>query len=119
MSPSNSIEKLLDGLKKNSDVTDATIISRSGMHIAGNVPEHAHRETFVAMSAILLGAAETATSELKEKLSHVTIELKNTYILILNCGPKALLAIKMSKNGDIEKVISQACTVINQIEDSL
>ncbi len=119
MSPSNSIEKLLDGLKNDSDITDATVISRSGMHIAGNVPENVHRETFVAMSAILLGAAETATSELREKLSHVTIDLKNTYILILNCGSKALLALKMPKKGDVDKVISQAYEIINKIEDNL
>ena len=119
MSPSNSIEKLLDGFKENSKVSDATLISRSGMHIAGKVPENAHRETFVAMSAILLGAAETATSELKEELSHVVIELKKTYIIILNCGPKALLALKMSKDKDLEDVISEVSKTILKIEDEL
>ncbi len=119
MSPSNSLERLLEQLKENPDVEDVTLISRSGMHIAGNVPEHSHRETFVAMSAILLGAAETATSELKEDLSHVVIELKKSKILVLNGGPKALLALKISKDGNLDKILSDTPRIVSKMQDFL
>lgn len=119
MSPSNSLERLLEMLKENPDIEEVTLISRSGMHIAGNVPEHSHRETFVAMSAILLGAAETATSELKEELSYIVIELKNCKIIVLNGGPKALLSMKVLKRGDLEKIMSDTPQIISKMQDYL
>ncbi len=119
MSPSNSLERLLEKLKENPDVEDVTLISRSGMHIAGNVPEHSHRETYIAMSAILLGAAETATSELKEDLSHVVVVLKGSKILVLNGGPKALLALKIAKNGDLDRIVSDTPGIVSKMQDYL
>lgn len=119
MAPANSLERLLEDLKKKPDIEEATLVSRSGMHIAGDVPTKAHRETFVAMSAILLGAAETATSELKEDLSHVVIELKNSRILIQNGGPSALLAIKMPRKSDIDTILTDTSQTIEKIKDHL
>ncbi len=115
----NTIESLLDNIKENLDVDEVTLISRSGMHIGGDVPENAHLETFVAMSAILLGSAETATSELKEELSHVIVELKESRVLVMNDGPQALLAIKMPKSSDIEKVLKGLEEPIEKLKDLL
>ncbi len=115
----NTIERLLSGIKEDLDVDEVTLISRSGMHIGGDVPENAHIETFVAMSAILLGAAETATSELEEELSHVMVELKKSRVLVMNDGPSALLAIKMSKSCDIKEILEGLKDPIDELEDIL
>lgn len=119
MSPGNEIEKLLEEFKKNPDIEDVTLVSRSGMHIAGDIPGDAHRETFVAMSAILLGAAETATSELNEKLSHVVIELKGSKIIIQNGGPNALLATKITPKAEVEDILSESYNIIERIKEHL
>lgn len=115
----NTIEKVLSSIKKNLDVDDVTLISRSGMHIGGDVPDNAHMETFVAMSAILLGAAETATSELDEELSHVVVELENSRVLVMNNGPSALLAIKMSQDKDIDAVLEGIKEPTNELKELL
>ncbi|MGM0404712.1 MAG: roadblock/LC7 domain-containing protein [Thermoplasmatota archaeon] len=115
----NTIEKVLSSIKKNLDVDDVTLISRSGMHIGGDVPDNAHMETFVAMSAILLGAAETATSELEEELSHVVVELKNSRVLVMNNGPSALLAIKMSQDNDVDAVLEGIKEPMEELEELL
>lgn len=115
----NTIEKVLSSIKKNLDVDDVTLISRSGMHIGGDVPDNAHMETFVAMSAILLGAAETATSELEEELSHVVVELKNSRVLVMNNGPSALLAIKMSRDNDVDAVLEGIKEPMEELEELL
>ena len=88
------LEEILDNIKKSGTVTDAVLVSRSGMHIAGKVPSGAHRETFVAMSAILMGAAETSTSELKENLKIVTIILEKSKVAIGIVSSKAVLVLK-------------------------
>ncbi|MFO7792399.1 MAG: roadblock/LC7 domain-containing protein [Candidatus Saliniplasma sp.] len=115
----NTIERLLNKVKKDLDVDEITLISRSGMHIGGDVPENAHLETFVAMSAILLGSAETATSELDEELSHVVVELKKSRVLVMNDGPSALLAIKMPKDSDMDKILQGLEEPIEELKDLL
>jgi len=115
----NTIERLLNDIKEDLDVDEVTLISRSGMHIGGDVPENAHLETFVAMSAILLGAAETATSELEEELSHVVVELKRSRVLVMNNGPSALLAVKMSKKCDIEDILEGLKEPIDDLQGIL
>ncbi|MFW6196218.1 MAG: roadblock/LC7 domain-containing protein [Thermoplasmatota archaeon] len=119
MSPANSIEMLLEDIKENPEIKNVTLVSRSGMHIAGEVPKNSHRETFVAMSAILLGSAETATSELKDELSYVLVELKNSRILILNSGPSAILVTRLNRECDIDETINYLEDPIQDIQDSL
>ncbi len=88
------IEDILEELRKSIPaVYEATVVSRSGMHIAGDSPKGVHLETFVAMSAILLGAAETATAELKDRLQHVSVELTRSRMVLTSAGTRALLVI--------------------------
>lgn len=119
MPPANSIEKILENIKEGLDVEEVTLVSRSGMHIGGDVPDKAHLETFVAMSAILLGAAETATSELEEGLSHVEVELQNSKVVVLNCGPSALITLKLSKDEDTRAIIEGMSDHVKRLQDLL
>lgn len=116
---SNPIERSLNNLKEHPDILEVTLISRSGMHIAGNVPDNAHRETFVAMAAILLGAAETATTELKEKLSHVIIELQNSKLFIIHTGSTALFTLKIQSTADIDEILGIVSESIQDIKEHL
>src|SRR5512137_1762921 len=93
-----ALEELLDEIRSIPSVFEATVVSRSGMHIAGDAPKGVHLETFVAMSAILLGAAETATAELKDKLQYVCVELARGKMLLISAGPRALLVVNSSKD---------------------
>src|SRR5512136_1940697 len=93
-----ALEETLDEIRSIPSVFEATIVSRSGMHIAGDAPKGVHLETFVAMSAILFGAAETATAELKDKLQYVSIELTRGKMLLVNAGPRALLVVTSTKD---------------------
>ena len=99
-----AIEGLLKELEAMKGVEEAVLVSRSGIHIAGRVPAHVHPETFVAMFAILLGAAETAISELKENLQGVVIDMEESRVAVINDGPKALFVLRMTKDADPEMV---------------
>jgi predicted regulator of Ras-like GTPase activity (Roadblock/LC7/MglB family) len=90
------MEKILDEVRSIPSVYDATVVSRSGMHIAGDSPRGVHLETYVAMSAILLGAAETATAEMKDRLQYVSIELSRGKMLLTSAGTRALLVVTAS-----------------------
>jgi len=114
-----ALEGILKEVERVPGVSDAVLVSRSGMHIAGSVPEGAHTETFVAMFAILLGAAETATSELKERLESVVIELESSKILIINDGPKAIFVLRTDRNTDEGLVRLEVGKFSKRIEEHL
>jgi len=91
-----AIEKVLDEVRSIPSVYEATVVSRSGMHIAGDSPRGVHLETYVAMSAILLGAAETATAEMKDRLQYVSVELSRGKMVLTSAGTRALLVVTSS-----------------------
>src|SRR3990172_1845967 len=66
-----------------------TLVSRSGMHIAGKVPSTAHLETYVAMSAIIHGAADPIASELGDKLRYINIEMEGSKLMLVGLAGKA------------------------------
>ena len=114
-----NLEEILVDIEKVEGITDALLVSRSGMHIAGDVPKGAHTETFVAMSAILLGAAETATSELKEKLLHVNIKLDKSQIVISTISSRALLVLRVEPGKDSEKKLVEIRPHLQRMEEFL
>lgn len=114
-----ALEEILDDIKSSGGITDAILVSRSGMHIAGKVPKGAHAETFVAMSAIMLGAAETSTSELKERLKVVTIMLESSKVAIGVVSPKAVLVLKSSLGESDERLIDILRTTAPRFEKAL
>jgi len=114
-----ALEGILKEMQAVPGVSDAVLVSRSGMHIAGAVPQGAHAETFVALLAILLGAAETATSELKERLDNVVVELESSKILIVNDGPKAIFVLRTSRGADVDSVRTEVARFTKRIEEHL
>jgi len=114
-----ALEEILDDIKNKEGVTDAILVSRSGMHIAGRVPKGAHAETFVAMSAIMLGAAETSTSELKEKLRIVTILLEHSKVAMGVVSSKAVLVLKAGLSDSDEKLIEILKSAVPKFEKAL
>ena len=109
MSDVAALESLLKEVKDLDGVNDAVLVSRSGMYIAGSVPEGVFQDTFVAMFAILLGAAETATSELKDRIDTV----------VLNDGPKAIFVLRTRKDVDIPSMKSSLERMSRRVEELL
>ena len=114
-----ALEEILDDIKQSGGISDAVLVSRSGMHIAGKVPSGAHAETFVAMSAILLGAAETSTSELKERLKIVTIMLERSKVSIGIVSPKAVLVMKSDLSESDEHLLEVISRAIPKFDKAL
>jgi hypothetical protein len=119
MADTAAIEAILHEIERNEGIQEAILVSRNGTYIAGEVPKGAHVETFAAMFAILLGAAENSTSELKEGLENVMINLETSKMVVLHGGPKALLVLRMPKAADAGHLKSAVAKYIPRIEDSL
>ncbi len=115
----SSIEEILENVKKEPGIDNLTLVSRTGMHIAGDTPKEAHQETYVAMSAILLGSSETATSELNDELKYVLVELIDTRILIQECGPSAILVARLKSDTEVEKLLESTEKAIKDLKKVL
>jgi len=114
-----AIESILHEIEKNVGVEEVVLVSHSGAHIAGDVPKGAHSDTFVAMFAIILGAAETARSELKERLDSVVINMEGSRLVIINHGSKALFVIRTTQDMDPRQLRTSLERYAKQIEEHL
>jgi len=110
-----ALEEVLNRKLDDPKILSKTLVSRSGMHLAGGVPSSTHLETYVAMSAIILGAADTATSELNEKLSYVSVEMEGSRLVLIGLGAKALLVIHTAKDMNVE-TLREMCKNIMEEE---
>jgi predicted regulator of Ras-like GTPase activity (Roadblock/LC7/MglB family) len=119
MSELSPVRSALDEIKKQDHVLDASLVSRGGMYVMGGPIKGIHRETFAAMSAIILGAAETTSTELKDKLNKVSIELTEQNLVLIGIGPKYLVAIMMDQEGDQDKVANMARDLMSRVESVL
>jgi len=119
MADTAAIESILREIEKSEGIEEAILVSRNGTYIAGTVPGGVHVETFAAMFAILLGAAENSTSELKEVLDNVVINLETSKIVIVHGGPKALLVLRMPKSADSAGTKHTMEKYLGRIEENL
>ncbi len=58
------LERILNCINNVGDVEESAIASRDGLLIHSTISKKQHAETFAAMSATMMGAAETAALEL-------------------------------------------------------
>ena len=119
MSELSPVRSALDESKKQDHVLDASLVSRGGMYVMGGPVKGIHRETFAAMSAIILGAAETTSTELKDKLSKVSIELTEQTLVLIGVGPKYLVAVMLDQDADRDKIAQMARDLMSKVESVL
>ena len=101
---------LAKAISKEDGISSATLVSRSGMYIAGDVPQGAHAETFVAMAAILLGSGETAATEINEGLKSINVILNKSRLLIRGVTEKTLIVVHADKDMEseaLEKILDK------------
>jgi predicted regulator of Ras-like GTPase activity (Roadblock/LC7/MglB family) len=114
----DQIDQIMMEIDNNPDVTMSLVILKSGLLVAGCVPEEIQLETFVAMASILISAAESATSEIQGKLDKVFVELDRATIIIESAGRKGALVVltnKKNDNGNLNTQINKAALSLKEV----
>jgi predicted regulator of Ras-like GTPase activity (Roadblock/LC7/MglB family) len=112
------LEKILSDLNNLGNIEASAIISRDGLLIKGNIPEGVKAETFAAMAATMLGAAETATSELDKGLpNRVIVESENGKLVCMGTGPKGLLIILTKSDTGLGLILVELEKAASLIKD--
>lgn len=114
------LEKVLVDLKRGGDIDASAIISRDGILLASDIPRDVHAETFAAMSATMLGAAETAISELKRGVPERLIaESTEGKVIATGAGSKALLTILTGPEAGLGLILVNVDKAADQVKELL
>jgi len=108
---------ILKGLSSIGDIEGSAIVTRDGLLIASDLPREIDAETFAAMSATMLGAAETAVSELKKgTVERVIAEGKQTKLIAKGAGSSAVLVSMVRADANLGLVLVEMGKASEKIE---
>lgn len=110
---SDRIEKMssiLRELRSNlQDIEAAVLISSDAMALASDISGEADEEMIGALSASVLGMGERAARDLNRgSLEQVIIKGENGYLLLVHCGPDALLSMLVRPEAKLGVVFMEA-----------
>lgn len=114
------LEKILKDINNIGGVETSAVASRDGLLICSTIPRKQHAETFVAMSATMIGAAETATTELGKGIpERIIVESKTGRIIGTGAGPKALLLVMTKPDASLGLVLIEMTKASERIREIL
>lgn len=120
MTTTELLEKVLCDLNKVGGVETSAIASRDGLLICSTISRKQHAETFVAMSATMIGAAETATTELGKGIpERIIVESKTGRIIGTGAGPRALLLVMTKPDASLGLVLIEMEKASKQTKEIL
>jgi uncharacterized protein len=102
---------------KEAGIESSAVVRRDGVMIESDMPGSVEEnETFAAMAAAMLGAAETATSELRQGVPRrVIMELGDRRIVEVGAGPVALLVASLGAGNQLAKALAEIDRAAHEI----
>lgn len=120
MKTTELLGKVLNGLRNIGGIEAAAAVSRDGLVMKTNMPSSQKPETFAAMSATMIGAAETATTELGKGIpERVIVETKSGKIIAVGAGQKTLLLIITTPDVGLGLVLIETEKAAKKIKELL
>lgn len=120
MTTTEMLEKILSSINNMGGVEASAIASRDGLLICSTIPKKQHAETFVAMMATMIGAAETATIELGKGIpERIIVESKSGRIIGTGAGGKAVLLVMTKPDAGLGLVLIEMSKAAEQIKQVL
>ncbi len=90
------------------DIEAAVLISSDAMALASDISDEADEEMIGALSASVLGMGERAARDLKRGvLEQVYIKGDQGYLLLVHCGPDALLSLLVKPEAKLGVVFME------------
>ncbi len=112
----NGLAKVLSEIDCDRFIESAAIISRDGVLINA-IPENKNMNTFAAMTATIIGAAEAALSEIgKKEPEWIIIDTGKCRIVVMGSGPKTLLTAVIKPDVAIEFALAEIGKTANKIK---
>jgi predicted regulator of Ras-like GTPase activity (Roadblock/LC7/MglB family) len=114
------IDKLVSDLKKSGGVEACAAVSRDGLLIKSSLQKEQFAESFAAMSATMLGAAETASTELGKGVpNRVIVESTEGRLIAVGAGPKALLVVIVNSGAGLGLILLELDKAAKKLKELL
>jgi uncharacterized protein len=103
------LDRSLEELSKQHGILGVALVSRDGICVKALGHAEMNRETFCAMSATLMGAAEIALSEIDpSRATHVVAQTAQAKIIVMGATGDLLLIVHAAANAPLDAVVEQA-----------
>ena len=103
-----ALRSLLTEFNRNAGVMASALVTRDVILISSALPEGIDAEAFAAMTATMMGAAETAFSELKAGAAErVIVEGSRVKIVAVGAGENAILVTMASSDATLGLILHQ------------
>ena len=114
------VDKILADLKKVGGVEACAAATRDGLLIRALMQQEQFAESFAAMSATMLGAAETATTELGKGVpNRVIVESDHGRLIAVGAGPKALLMVLVNSDTGLGLILLELEKSASKLKECL
>jgi len=108
-----SLEAMMAQIKGIGSVTDAVLMTKTGMFVLGSIRRTASLEKFVGMAAIIMGSAEAASLEMKDPLRGLIIRTRTSKIMMTFVTSNILLAVTLLGKQDETLVLKELRDIIS------
>lgn len=114
------LQMVIDDLKQVGDIEAVAIVSRDGLLILVDMPSKSHAEAFGAMSATMLGAAETAMAEIGGGVpNRVIVESKHGLLVVTGAGSRAILVVLTKDDKTMGLVLVEVEKAVERVKEIL
>jgi predicted regulator of Ras-like GTPase activity (Roadblock/LC7/MglB family) len=114
------VDKLLADLKNIGGVEACVAASRDGLLIRAIVQKELFVDSLAAMSATILGAAETATTQVEKGVpNRVIVETDYGRLVVIGAGPKALLILLAGQDTGLGLILLELEKSAKKLKDIL
>ena len=117
----NTLEEVISNVfPEGKGVQSVSIVSKTGLMVAGKAASTARAESFSAMAAIMFSAAEaTKTDIFKDKIEHVLAIFRNTKLFITELSSSLLIVVTVDKETDDKKVLQDMQKIVTRTKEQL
>jgi len=120
-----SVENILEEIiqqefPQDPNVHSVSIVSKTGLMIAGKAASPAKPETFSAMAAIMYSSAEATRSDpLKDKCEYLMGVFRNSKLLITEVSSSLLIVVTSEKQTEETRLLENMNKVITRVKQEL
>lgn len=116
MARHEQLERLLRDLSEQPGVQGAALISRDGLLIRSVGKQDGNRETFSAMSATMMGAAEIALAEIDSSpLRFMLAQTDTKKIVTMGATPDMLLVVHADASLSLDAILGIARSAAGEV----
>jgi predicted regulator of Ras-like GTPase activity (Roadblock/LC7/MglB family) len=117
----NILEEIINGeFPQGKSIQSVSVVSKTGLLVAGKAASTARAETFSAMAAIMFSAAEATKNDVfKDRIDHVIAVFRNTKLFITELSSSLLIVSTADREMEDAKILESMNHIVTKTKEEL